>query len=413
MEQVEEHHPAGQSRPSKVVLAYSGGLDTSVAIVWLKETYGCEVVCYCADLGQGEDLDQVRDKAWKSGASDVVVVDLRETFVRDYIFPMIQAGAVYEDGYLLGTSIARPLIAKVQMEVAREKGADAVSHGATGKGNDQVRFELAYYYFNPKIRILAPWRLWNFRSRSELIGYSKEHGIPVTATLEKPYSVDRNLLHTSYEGGILEDPWVAPPEEIFQLTRNPAQAPDEPREITVSFEKGIPIAIDGTLLSPLELLEKANLLGGEHGIGRIDLVESRFVGMKSRGVYETPGGTLLHAAHRALETLTLDREMLALKAQVMPKYAQLVYNGFWFSPERQALADLVRSTQTRVTGDVRLLLFKGSIRVTGRRSPYSLYRKDLATFETDTVYRQADAEGFIRIQALRLKLYSDQEGIAP
>ncbi len=397
-------------RPSRVVLAYSGGLDTSVAIVWLKETYGCEVICYCADLGQGEDLEAVAEKARKSGASDVVVVDLREIFVRDYLFPMIQAGAVYEDGYLLGTSIARPLIAKVQMEIARERGADAVAHGATGKGNDQVRFELAYYYFNPRIRILAPWRLWSFTSRSELINYSKKHHIPVTATLEKPYSVDRNLFHTSYEGGILEDPWAAPPEEIFQLTRNPLTAPDEPEEVTVSFEKGLPIAINGALLSPLDLMEKANSLGALHGIGRIDLVESRFVGMKSRGVYETPGGTLLHAAHRALETLTLDRELLSMKAQFMPQYARMIYNGFWFSPERLALADLIASTQHRVTGDVRLLLYKGGIRVLGRRSPYSLYRKDLATFETDSVYRQADADGFIRIQALRLKLFSDQEG---
>ncbi len=407
---MEQKKKEGKDRPSRVVLAYSGGLDTSVAIVWLKETYGCEVVCYCADLGQGEDLSAVSEKARKSGASDVVVVDLREIFVRDYIFPMIQAGAVYEDGYLLGTSIARPLIAKVQMEIARERGADAVAHGATGKGNDQVRFELAYYYFNPRIRILAPWRLWDFTSRSELINYSKKHNIPVTATLEKPYSVDRNLFHTSYEGGILEDPWVAPPEEIFQLTRDPRTAPDEPEEVTVSFEKGVPIAINGALLSPLDLMEKANSLGALHGIGRIDLVESRFVGMKSRGVYETPGGTLLHAAHRALETLTLDRELLSMKAQYMPQYARMIYNGFWFSPERLALADLIASTQHRVTGDVRLLLFKGGLRVMGRRSPYSLYRKDLATFETDSVYRQADADGFIRIQALRLKLFSDQEG---
>ena len=407
---MEQKKKEGTDRPSRVVLAYSGGLDTSVAIVWLKETYGCDVICYCADLGQGEDLAAVAEKARKSGASDVVVVDLREIFVQDYLFPMIQAGAVYEDGYLLGTSIARPLIAKVQMEIARERGADSVAHGATGKGNDQVRFELAYYYFNPRIRILAPWRLWNFSSRSELINYSKKHHIPVTATLEKPYSVDRNLFHTSYEGGILEDPWLAPPEEIFQLTRDPRTAPDEPEEVTVSFEKGVPIAINGDLLSPLDLMEKANSLGALHGIGRIDLVESRFVGMKSRGVYETPGGTLLHAAHRALETLTLDREILSMKAQFMPQYARMIYNGFWFSPERLALADLIASTQQRVTGDVRLLLFKGGIRIMGRRSPYSLYRKDLATFETDSVYRQADADGFIRIQALRLKLFSDQEG---
>lgn len=407
---MEEGKKEGADRPSRVILAYSGGLDTSVAIVWLKETYGCEVICYCADLGQGEDLGAVAEKARKSGASDVVVVDLRDIFVREYLFPMIQAGAVYEDGYLLGTSIARPLIAKVQMEIAKERGADAVAHGATGKGNDQVRFELAYYTFNPRIRILAPWRLWSFTSRSDLINYSKEHNIPVTATLEKPYSVDRNLFHTSYEGGILEDPWIAPPEEIFQMTRDPRTAPDTPEEVTISFERGIPIAINGALLGPLDLMEKANAIGALHGVGRIDLVESRFVGMKSRGVYETPGGTLLHAAHRALETLTLDREVLSAKAQFMPQYARMIYNGFWFSPERQALAEFIAATQHRVTGDVRLLLFKGTVRVAGRRSPYSLYRKDLATFEADNVYRQADADGFIRIQALRLKLFSDQEG---
>lgn len=398
------------SRPGKVVLAYSGGLDTSVIITWLKERYGCQVIAYCADLGQGEDLEEVSRKAFRTGASKVYVRDLREEFVQDFLFPMIQSGAVYEDGYLLGTSIARPLIAKAQMEIARMEGADAVAHGATGKGNDQVRFEMAYAYFDPRIRVIAPWRDWDMSSRSELIGYAKKHAIPIHATLEKPYSIDRNLFHTSYEGGILEDPWVAPPREIFTLTKDPVETPDLPGEVTVSFERGIPIAIDGELLPPVALMERANRIGGEYGIGRIDLVESRFVGMKSRGVYETPGGTLLYAAHRALETLTLDRELLQLKASLVPRFASLIYNGFWYSPEREALWALIRKSQERVTGDVRLQLFKGALRIMGRRSPYSLYRKDLATFEAGGLYNQADATGFIRIQALRLKLYSDQVG---
>lgn len=399
-----------ENRPLKVVLAYSGGLDTSVIITWLKETYGCSVVAFCADLGQGEDLEEIRRKAEATGASEVYVRDLRAEFVSDFVFPMIQAGAIYEDGYLLGTSIARPLIAKAQMEVCRLTGADAVAHGATGKGNDQVRFEMAYAYFNPKVKVIAPWREWTMESRSDLIQYAKNHRIPIHATLEKPYSIDRNLLHTSYEGGILEDPWVAPPEEIFSLTVNPVNAPDQPAEVTVSFEKGIPFAINGNILDPVTLLTEVNRLGGEHGIGRVDLVESRYVGMKSRGVYETPGGTILHAAHRALETLTLDREVLNLKASLVPRIANLIYNGYWFSPEKEALWSLVKKTQERVTGDVRLLLSKGSVRILGRRSPYSLYRKDLATFEKDGVYRQADAGGFINILALRLKLYSDQVG---
>jgi argininosuccinate synthase len=399
-----------ENRPLKVVLAYSGGLDTSVIITWLKETYGCSVVAFCADLGQGEDLEEIRRKAEATGASEVYVRDLRAEFVSDFVFPMIQAGAIYEDGYLLGTSIARPLIAKAQMEVCRLTGADSVAHGATGKGNDQVRFEMAYAYFNPKVKVIAPWREWTMESRSDLIQYAKNHRIPIHATLEKPYSIDRNLLHTSYEGGILEDPWVAPPEEIFSLTVNPVNAPDQPAEVTVSFEKGIPFAINGNILDPVTLLTEVNRLGGEHGIGRVDLVESRYVGMKSRGVYETPGGTILHAAHRALETLTLDREVLNLKASLVPRIANLIYNGYWFSPEKEALWSLVKKTQERVTGDVRLLLSKGSVRILGRRSPYSLYRKDLATFEKDGVYRQADAGGFINILALRLKLYSDQVG---
>ncbi|MHB1605847.1 MAG: argininosuccinate synthase [Leptospirales bacterium] len=398
------------SRPGKVVLAYSGGLDTSVIITWLKERYGCQVIAYCADLGQGEDLEEVSKKAFSTGASKVYVRDLKEEFVQDFLFPMIQSGAVYEDGYLLGTSIARPLIAKAQMEIARMEGADAVAHGATGKGNDQVRFEMAYAYFDPRIRVIAPWRDWDMSSRSELIEYARKHEIPIQATLEKPYSIDRNLFHTSYEGGLLEDPWIAPPSGIFTLTKDPLDSPNLPAEVTVSFERGTPIAIDGELLSPVALMERANLIGGEYGIGRIDLVESRFVGMKSRGVYETPGGTLLYAAHRALETLTLDRELLQLKASLVPRFASLIYNGFWYSPEREALWALIRKTQEKVTGDVRLQLYKGALRVMGRRSPYSLYRKDLATFESGGLYNQADATGFIRIQALRLKLYSDQVG---
>jgi argininosuccinate synthase len=398
------------SAPAKVVLAYSGGLDTSVIMTWLKEKYGCQVIAYCADLGQGEDLEEISRKAFRTGASKVYVRDLREEFVKDFLFPMIQSGAVYEDGYLLGTSIARPLIAKAQMEIAREEGADAVAHGATGKGNDQVRFEMAYAYFDPRIQVIAPWREWDMSSRSELINYARKHGIPIQATLEKPYSIDRNLFHTSYEGGILEDPWIAPPREIFTLTKDPVESPDLPAEVTVSFERGFPIAINGDLMDPVPLMERANQVGGDYGIGRIDLVESRFVGMKSRGVYETPGGTLLYAAHRALETLTLDRELLKLKSTLVPHFASLIYNGFWYSPEREALSALLRKTQERVTGDVRLQLYKGAIRVLGRRSPYSLYRKDLATFEAGGLYNQADATGFIRIQALRLKLYSDQVG---
>ena len=396
--------------PGKVVLAYSGGLDTSVIMTWLKEKYGCQVVAYCADLGQGEDLEEISRKAFRTGASKVYVRDLREEFVKEFLFPMIQSGAVYEDGYLLGTSIARPLIAKAQLEIAHLEGADAVAHGATGKGNDQVRFEMAYAYFDPRIQVIAPWREWDMSSRSELINYAKKHAIPIQATLEKPYSIDRNLFHTSYEGGVLEDPWIAPPKEIFTLTKDPVESPDIPSEVTISFEKGIPIAINGDLLDPVPLMERANQVGGEYGIGRIDLVESRFVGMKSRGVYETPGGTLLYAAHRALETLTLDRELLKLKQTLVPQFASLIYNGFWYSPEREALWAMIRKTQERVTGDVRMLLYKGSLRVLGRRSPYSLYRKDLATFEAGGLYNQADATGFIRIQSLRLKLYSDQVG---
>ncbi len=392
----------------KVVLAYSGGLDTSVIVRWLIETYGCEVIAFCADLGQGEDLAAIAEKAKKSGAAKVVVSDLKAQFARDYLFPMLRANAVYEGGYLLGTSIARPLIAKVQMEVAKKEKADAVSHGATGKGNDQVRFELTCLSINPSIKIIAPWREWKFQSRSELIAYSHAHGIPVTATLEKPYSIDRNLFHTSYEGGILEDPWKAPPESMFLSTVSPQAAPEVPCEVEIGFTSGNPTTIDGKRYPPEKLIDRLNRLGGAHGIGRVDLVENRYVGIKSRGVYETPGGTLLHLAHRAVESLTLDREVLHLRDSLIPKYAELVYNGYWFSPEREWLQQLFDSAQEPVTGTARLNLYKGTARVVGRKSPQSLYRQDLATFEEDSVYVPKEAEGFIRINALRLKLRPSQ-----
>jgi len=390
----------------KVVLAYSGGLDTSVILKWLKETYGCEVIAYAADLGQGAELDGIREKALKTGASKAYVEDVREEFVRDYIFPMFRAGAIYEGTYLLGTSIARPLIAKKQIDIARAEGADAVAHGATGKGNDQVRFELTFYALQPDIRVIAPWRLpnWNLTSRTAMIDYAREHGIPVPVTAAKPYSSDRNLLHISFEGGVLEDPWNAPPEDMFQLSVSPEAAPDQPTEIEIGFEKGDPVALDGVAMGPVALFEKLNALGGANGIGRIDIVENRYVGMKSRGVYETPGGTILHIAHRAMESLTLDREVMRLKDDLMPRYAAMVYNGYWFAPEREILQGAIDETQQRVTGAVRMKLYKGNCIVTGRRSPYSLYREDLATFESDTVYHQADAEGFIRLNSLRLRM---------
>jgi argininosuccinate synthase len=388
----------------KVVLAYSGGLDTSVIIRWLIETYRCEVIAFCADLGQGEDLAAVAEKAKKTGARKVVISDLQETFARDYLFPMLRANAVYEGGYLLGTSIARPLIAKAQMAVAQKERADAISHGATGKGNDQVRFELAALSINPDITIIAPWREWDFTSRSELIAYSHRHGIPVTATLEKPYSIDRNLFHTSYEGGILEDPWVAPPASMFLTTVAPEAAPDAPICIEIGFVGGNPTTIDGKKYTPAKLIVKLNQLGGAHGVGRVDLVENRYVGIKSRGVYETPGGTILHLAHRAVESLTLDREVLHLRDGLIPQYASLIYNGYWFSPEREWLQGLFDAAQGNVTGTARIQLYKGSAAVVGRRSPQSLYDPKIATFEKDTVYVPKEAEGFIRINALRLKL---------
>jgi argininosuccinate synthase len=392
------------SDPKRIVLAYSGGLDTSVILRWLIERYRCEVVAFCADLGQGDELITVRDKAMRTGAGAVHIVDLREEFVRDFIFPMLRANAVYEGAYLLGTSIARPLIARAQVEIADKEGADAVAHGATGKGNDQVRFELTYAALAPQLRVIAPWREWELDSRASLIEFARRHDIPVPATVERPYSTDRNLFHISYEGGILEDPWAEPPAKIFQLTNDPEAAPDVPLALEIAFERGDPVAVAGERLGGVALLTRLNRLGGEHGIGRVDLVENRFVGMKSRGVYETPGGTILHVARRALESLTLDREVLHLRDSLVPRYAEMIYYGFWFAPERQLLQSLMDECAREVTGSVRLKLYKGTVAVTGRRSPRSLYRTDFATFEADTVYRQRDAEGFINLNALRLKI---------
>ena len=390
----------------KVVLAYSGGLDTSVILRWLKDAYNCEVVTFTADVGQGDELEPARRKAEQAGVREIFVEDLRETFVRDYVFPMFRANALYEGVYLLGTSIARPLIAKRQIEIAEAVGADAVSHGATGKGNDQVRFELTYYALKPDIRVIAPWREWDLSSRSRLIQYAESHqiAVPTSKRGEPPYSMDANLLHISYEGRALEDPWVEPDEDMFLRTVSPQAAPDAAREIEIDFERGDPVAVDGEALSPAALLERLNIIAGENGIGRVDLVENRFVGMKSRGVYETPGGTVLLQARRAVESLTLDRGAAHLKDELMPRYAELVYNGFWFSPEREALQAAIDNTQQRVTGTARLKLYKGNVIVTGRRSPHSLYDEDVATFEADTVYDQHDAEGFIKLNALRLRL---------
>ena len=390
----------------KLVLAYSGGLDTSVAIRWIADRYQCEVIAFCADIGQDEDLEAVRKKALATGAKKVVVADLRETFVRDYVFPALRAAALYEGEYLLGTSLARPCIMKGMMDTVRAEKAGAVAHGATGKGNDQVRFELAAYHFDPGIKIVAPWREWEFKSRSQLIAYTREHEIPIEATLEKPYSVDRNVFHTSYEGGVLEDPWRQPDADMFQRTRDPRKAPDAARQVEIDFEAGDPVAVDGKRMGPVELLTLLNAVAGEHGVGRVDLVEDRFVGMKSRGVYETPGGTLLHKAHRAVESVTLDREVMRLRDDLIPRYAALVYNGFWFAPERLALQAMIDETQKDVTGTARLELYKGSATVTGRKAPRSLYRADVVTFEEENVYDQKDAGGFIKLNALRLRIRS-------
>jgi len=389
---------------NKVVLAYSGGLDTSVILKWLAETYDCEVIAFAADIGQGEELDPIEDKAKKTGASAVYIDDLKEEFVSDYVFPAFRANAIYEGQYLLGTSLARPLIAKRQIEIAHAESAEAVSHGATGKGNDQVRFELSYYAIDPHIKVIAPWREWDLNSRTALMAFAEKHGIAVTSTKEKPYSTDRNLLHISYEGGILEDPWNPPPEDMFLLTASPRQAPDEPEVVDIKFDQGDPVAVNGQTLSPAALLAELNRLGGRHGIGRADLVENRFVGMKSRGVYETPGGTILRTAHMAMESITMDREVMHLRDSMIPRYAEMIYNGFWFAPERELLQSMMDQAQKNVSGVVRVELYKGGCRVLGRKSGHSLYSEDFATFEDDTVYRQEDAEGFIRLNALRLRI---------
>ncbi len=388
----------------KVVLAYSGGLDTSVILRWLLDTYQCEVIAFCADLGQGEELAPVEEKAKSVGASKIFIDDLREEFVRDFVFPMLRANAFYEGGYLLGTSIARPLIAKRQIEIARQENADAVSHGATGKGNDQVRFELTYYALQPNIQVIAPWRIWDMKSRTDLIAYSEARNIPIPVTKEKPYSTDRNLLHISYEGGILEDPWLEPYEDMFVLSVSPEQAPNTPEYVEIDFAAGNPVSVNGERLTPATLLATLNTLGGKHGIGRLDLVENRYVGMKSRGVYETPGGTILHAAHRAIESITLDREVMHLRDSFISRYAEMVYYGYWFAPEREMLQVAIDEAQKNVTGTVRLKLYKGNVSIAGRKSDKTLYNPQVATFEAGGDYRQADAEGFIRLNALRLRI---------
>ncbi|HHO48538.1 MAG TPA: argininosuccinate synthase [Desulfobacteraceae bacterium] len=391
-------------RVNKIVLAYSGGLDTSVILKWLQEEYQCPVVAFAADLGQREDWDAVRRKGLATGAEKVIISDLREEFVRAFIFPAFRANAIYEGSYLLGTSLARPVIAREQVRIAREEGADGVSHGATGKGNDQVRFELAYLALDPKLTIIAPWRIWDLNSRAKLLTFAAEHDIPVPVTREKPYSSDENLLHISYEGGILEDPWNEPEEQMYQLTVPPEKAPDKPVYVEVDFEFGNPVAIDGERLDPVRLLTRLNELGGANGIGRLDMVENRFVGMKSRGVYETPGGTILRAAHRDLETITLDREVMRIRDSLAPRYSELVYNGFWFSPEMRLLQKTMDETQQTVNGTVRLKLYKGGCMPVGRKSDNSLYQESFATFEEDEVYNQADATGFIRLNSLRMQI---------
>ncbi len=389
---------------NKIVLAYSGGLDTSVILRWLIEEYNADVVAYIADLGQGEDLDEIKQKAGKTGAVKVYVEDLRDEFVSDFVYTALKGNAVYEGTYLLGTSLARPLIAKRQMEIAEKESAFAVAHGSTGKGNDQVRFELTYYAINPGIKVIAPWREWNLRSRNDLISYAKGHGIPVPVTVQKPYSCDRNLFHTSYEGGVLEDPWKSPPDDMFEMTVSPEDAPDEPSLIDIDFEDGVPVKLDGKDISPAELLYKLNEIGGKNGVGRVDMVENRFVGIKSRGVYETPGGTILHAAHRAVESLTMDREVMHLRDSLIPKFSELIYYGFWYSSEMDMIRAAIEASQKNVTGTARIRIYKGNVTVAGRRSPFSLYNKDLATFEEDSVYNQSDATGFIKLNALRLSV---------
>lgn len=388
----------------KVVLAYSGGLDTSVIVPWLRENYGCEVICFCADLGQAEELEGLEAKALASGASKLIVRDLREEFLREYILPTMQAGAIYERKYLLGTSFARPIIAKHQVMVAEAEGADAVAHGATGKGNDQVRFELTYFALNPKLKIIAPWREWTIKSRQDALDYAAEYNVPVTATAEKIYSRDRNLWHLSHEGGVLEDPWNEPEEDMYQLSVSPQAAPDQPEELTIAFERGVPVAVNGQQLGLVELVELLNTVGGKHAIGRTDLVENRLVGMKSHGVYETPAGTILYTTHRELESIVLDKETMRAKDRIALDYADLVYNGRWFTPVREAYDAFVQMTQRTMTGEVRVKLYKGNVIVVGRRSPHSLYNEDLATFGPDMVYNQRDAEAFIKLYGLGIKV---------
>jgi len=394
----------------KVVLAYSGGLDTSVILHWIRDTYGAEVVAYTADVGQlGENMDQIRRAALDTGAVEAVVEDLREPFVRDCVLPALRANAVYEWYYLLGTALARPAIAAGLVRTAERFGADAIAHGATGKGNDQVRFELAAYALKPDLKVIAPWREWSLKGRTDLLAYAKEHGVPLPAAPKPSYSMDANLMHVSYEGGILEDPWQAPPDGMFRMTNDPETTPDAPERVTVRFERGTPVAVNGAELEPVALLDTLNRIGGRHGIGRVDIVENRFIGMKSRGVYETPGGTILHHAHRAVESLTLDREVQHLRDELVPRYAEMVYNGLWFSPERIALQSFMDTVQERVSGEARLKLFKGSASVEGRRSlSHTLYDERVSTFEADDVYDQADAAGFIRLQALRLRSMAEK-----
>ena len=391
-------------KPKKIVLAYSGGLDTSVILAWLKETYECQVIAYAVDLGQGEEIDGIEEKALKTGADEVIVEDLKEEFVRDFVWPALRANAIYESTYLLGTSLARPAIARGQVEAAKRMGADTVCHGATGKGNDQVRFELAYMALEPGLKIIAPWRIWQFRGREDLMEYARSKNIPVPVTKEKPYSSDRNLLHISFEGGILEDTWKEPPEDMFVLSVSPEKAPDQATYIEIEFKEGNPVSVDGNPMAPAELLACLNDLGGRNGIGRVDIVENRYVGMKSRGVYETPGGTILRVAHMAMESITVDREVMHIRDGLVTRYAEMIYYGYWFSPEREMLQAMIDESQKTVNGHVRLNLYKGNCMVVGRKSESSLYDPDFATFEGDEVYNQKDAEGFIRLSGLRLKI---------
>lgn len=390
----------------KVVLAYSGGLDTSIILKWLIEEKGYDVIAYAADLGQGKEVAEIKAKAKKTGACKTIVVDLKESFVRDFVFPALRMNAIYEGIYLMGTSLARPCIAKTQIEIARKEGATAVSHGATGKGNDQVRFELTYYALNPEIKVIAPWREWDFQGRADLVAYARKHGIPIPTIAGKTYSSDANLFHISYEGGILEDPWAEAPEDIFQITTAPEKAPNKPCYVDITFKAGNPVAVNGKVLSPAKLLARLNELGGAHGVGRADCVENRYVGMKSRGVYETPGGTILHVAHRAVETVALDREVIHLRDSLIPRYAEMVYYGYWYAPEREMLQAACDEAQKAVNGTARIKLYKGNCSVAGRKSPNSLYRPDIVTFEAGGTYNQADATGFIRLSSLRLRIRS-------